>query len=85
MPRRIVFNPFTSRFDYIDVGTIPEYDSDPVVLNFNDTWVLATGTLLAGEAMGVLGLTYSGDLSSPIYQLSYYTNEATIVRTPLNP
>jgi len=83
MPRRIIFNPFTSRFDYIDVGTIPEYDADPVVLNFEDTWVLATGTLLAGEAMGVLGLTYSGDLATPSYQLSYYTKEMTIVRTPL--
>lgn len=85
MPRRIVFNPFTSRFDYIDIGTIPEYNADPVVLNFGDTWVLATGTLLAGEAMGVLGLTYSGDLGTAVYQLSYYTTEANIVRTPLNP
>jgi len=83
MPKRIVFNPFTSRFDYVDVGTIPEYASDPVVLNFNDTWVLATGTLLGGDAMGVLGLTYSGDLGSATYLLSYYTTEGTIVRTPL--
>jgi hypothetical protein len=83
MPKRIIFNPFTSRFDYIDVGTIPEYAADPVVLNFNDTWVLATGTLLGGDAMGVLGLTYSGDLGSATYLLSYYTTENTIVRTPL--
>lgn len=83
MVLRIVFNPFSAKFDFIDIGTIPEYDADPVVLNFNDTWVLATGTLLAGDAMGVLGLTYSGDLSTPSYQLSYYTNEATIKRTPL--
>lgn len=83
MPKRIIFNPFTSKFDYIDVGTIPEYSSDPVPLNFNDTWVLATGTLLGGDAMGVLGLTYSGDLGSATYLLSYYTDEGTIVRTPL--
>lgn len=83
MPRRIIFNPFTSKFDYIDVGTIPQYNVDPLPLSFGDTWVLATGTLLAGEAMGVLGLTYSGDLATPSYQLSYYTNEATIRRTSL--
>ena len=83
MTLRIVFNPFSSKFDFIDIGTIPEYPMDPVVLNFGDTWVLATGTFLAGNAMGVLGLTYSGDFSSPTYQLSYYTNENTIVRTPL--
>jgi len=85
MAKRIIFNPFTSKFDYIDIGTIPEYDTDPFPLNFGDTWVLATGTLLAGQAMGVLGLTYSGDLGTATYQLSYYTTEATIVRTPLNP
>lgn len=83
MPLRIVFNPFTAKFDYVDVGTIPEYNADPFPLNFNDTWVLATGTSLAGEAMGVLGLTYSGDMGTASYQLSYYTNEGTIVRTPL--
>lgn len=84
MSFKFVFNPLTAKFDIVDGNVvIPELFSDPTSPEHGETWVLVTGTLLGGEAMGVLGLTYSGDLSTPAYRLSYYTNEGTIVRTPL--
>ena len=64
-------------------GTIPEYYTDPVSPTPGQTWVLATLKMAAGSPIGLLlSLTYS--ISVYTYQLSYYTSEGTIIRTPLN-
>ncbi len=86
MALKIVFNPFTGKFDFINSTslTIPEVMVDPSSPGAGDSWVLLSHVGLAGEAMGVLGLTYSGDIVSNRYLLSYYTTEGTTVRTELS-
>lgn len=89
MAYKFVFNPLTAKFDIVSIGssgpaTIQELYSDPVSPSQQDTWVLAIEFATAGEAMGVMGLTYSGDLAGFTYKLSYRTIEGTTVRTDLN-
>jgi len=86
MSLQIVFNPFTGKFDFVNSTntTIPEVTMDPSSPTAGETWVLMSSVGLAGEAMGVLGLTYSGDAAHSTYQLSYYTTEGTTVRTELS-
>jgi hypothetical protein len=86
---QFVFNPLSGKFDIVNVAsggtpTIPEVYQDPSSPTPQQTWILATTNYTAGQAMGIMGLTYSGDLASDTYQLSYRTNEGTTVRTPLN-
>lgn len=85
MAQSFVFNPFTGKFDIVNTGvSIPEVTMDPSSPSAGDTWVLVAGAGLAGEGMGVLGLTYSGDVAHTTYQLSYFTLASTIVRTELS-
>lgn len=90
MGQRFVFNPLTAKFDIINVGSsgtpsIPEvYNTDPISPNPEDTWILAIEVNVAGEAMGIMGLTYSGDVGSFKYKLSYRTLEGTTIRTVLS-
>lgn len=87
MSLKIVFNPFTGKFDYINTATatatIPEFTSDPVSPTPEEAWVLHTGFAVAGSPIGLLlSLTYSAPTSGN-YQFSYYTLEGTIKRVPL--
>lgn len=89
MAYKFVFNPLTAKFDVVNVGsggpaTIQELYSDPVTPSPQDTWVLAVEFAGAGDAMGIMGLTYSGDLAGFTYKLSYRTIEGTTVRTDLD-
>ncbi len=85
---KIVFNPFTGKFDYINKTqtTIPQYETfDPVSPSPEDTWVLHTGgiPMVAGSPIGLLlSLTYAGP-SGGTYQLSYRTLEGTTKRVAL--
>jgi len=88
MAYKFVFNPLTAKFDLINLASataaIPQYYSDPVAPAPEETWVLAIQFGASGHAMGVLGLTYTGDLFAFNYTLSYRTLEGTTVRTVLN-
>lgn len=61
-------------------STIPEVTTDPVSPTTGQIWLLANGkTGTAGQAMGVLGLTYSQpEVES--YDLSIYTQEEKTIR-----
>lgn len=87
MSLKIVFNPFTGRFDYINAAsgntTIPEYSVDPVSPAPEDAWVLHSGFAAAGSPIGLLlSLTYAVPTTGS-YQFSYRTTEGTTVRVPL--
>lgn len=85
------FNPLGPPFDEVNAGSsgsvnIPELSADPASPTAQEAWVLKTttgGGGSAGQLMGILGLTYAGG-GTTTYQFSYYTNEGTIVRTPLS-
>jgi len=59
----VVFNPFTGDFQYLNSGgssQITQVTSDPSSPQSGDVWVLVNGSAgSAGQAMGILGLTYS--------------------------
>lgn len=67
--------------------TVTEYDNaDPVSPTAGTIWVKRTFTPLGnpGDGMGLLlALTYSG-VGASTYELSYKTNENTIIRTVLS-
>lgn len=67
------------------LATIPELTSDPSSPSAEEVWVLRSGSLSGGGSpIGLLlALTYSGT-GSYTYQLSYYTNEGTTIRTTLS-
>lgn len=84
------FNPFIGNFDVDnDSGggtTIPEYATDPVSPSAEDVWVLRTDTAdgTAGSPRGLLlSLTYTGNMLSSSYQLSYRTAAGTTIRTTM--
>ena len=66
-------------------ASIQQVDTDPGVPTAEDAWVLRTvaGSHADGELMGILGLTYTGDVGSSTYQLSYRTLQSTTVRVSL--
>lgn len=65
-------------------STIPEVTTDPVSPTINQAWVLDIGSVgVAGQAMGVLGLTYSRTEVDQ-YQLSIKMANGDIKRTNLN-
>ncbi len=67
------------RGEQISYVTIGELSTDPVAPHPNQLWMLKTD--YAGQPIGLLlALTYTGRVS---YQLSYKTNENTIIRTAL--
>jgi hypothetical protein len=85
-----VFNPFTGNLDWTDAATggaatIQQLDADPGAPAAEDAWVLRTvaGSHADGEGMGVLGLTYTGDVGSSSYQFSYRTAQATTIRVTM--
>ena len=87
MALKIVFNPFTGKFDYINSNTatptIPELTSDPVSPIPEEAWVLHTSGPSVGSPIGLLlALTYATP-SAGTYQFSYYTTEGTIKRVSL--
>lgn len=61
-------------------STIPEVSSDPISPTAGQIWLLANGKVgTGGQAMGVLGLTYSqAEVAS--YDLSIYTQEGKTIR-----
>lgn len=65
-------------------STIPEVSSDPVSPTAGQIWLLANGKVgTGGQAMGVLGLTYSqAEVNS--YDLSIYTQEGKIIRVRMS-
>lgn len=64
-------------------STISQVTTDPVNPTTGQMWVLASGTVgSAGQAMGVLGLTYSRTEVN-IYQLSFKTTNGDIKRVRL--
>lgn len=89
MTLKIIFNPISGKFDYINTSTagsvsIPEYTTDPVSPAAEDVWVLKSnvGGITAGQTMGLLlSLTYA--VPTLMYQLSYRTAEGTTKRTVL--
>lgn len=87
MALKLVFNPFTGKFDYVNpttaVASIPELTSDPVSPTPEEAWVLYSGTIPAGTPMGLLlSLTY-GTQAIGTYQFSYKTLEGPIKRVSL--
>jgi len=87
MSLKIVFNPFTGKFDYINaapaISTIPEYMADPVSPSPEEAWVLYSGFPPVGSPIGLLlSLTHAVP-SAGSYQLSYETLEGTIKRVAL--
>lgn len=87
MSLKIIFNPFTGKFQYINVATsnvvIPELTSDPVSPTSEEAWVLYSGTIPAGTPMGLLlSLTYATPTTGT-YQFSYRTLEGTTKRVAL--
>ena len=87
MSLKIVFNPFTGKFDYVNPTTatasIPELTSDPVAPDPEEAWVLYSGTIPAGTPMGLLlSLTYATSVTGT-YQFSYRTLEGTTKRVSL--
>lgn len=87
MSLKIVFNPFTGKFDYINADntnvTIPELTADPVSPTPEEAWVLHSGSAPVGSPIGLLlTLTYATPTDGN-YQFSYYTLEGTIKRVPL--
>lgn len=79
MIKRFSFNALTGNFDL--VGVVPELNPDPGSPAPGDVWVRSADVgFNAGDAMGVMGLTYSG----PSYSLSYKTESGGIVRTELS-
>lgn len=82
---KIVFNPFSGKFDYINgaKASIPEYTVDPVSPAPEDAWVLHDGFAVVGSPIGLLlSLTYAVQTSGQ-YRFSYRTLEGTTVRVPL--
>lgn len=83
---KIVFNPFTGKFDYVNSAQtqIPEYEgSDPVSPAPEDTWVLHTDIPPIGSPVGLLLALTHADIKTGRYLLSYYTLENTIKRVEL--
>lgn len=73
-----------SPIPYTGSSTISQVATDPVSPTPGQIWVLATGQVgTAGQAMGVLGLTYSRQ-EVQTYQLSYATSNGDIRRVPLS-
>lgn len=65
-------------------STIPQVTTDPVSPTAGQIWVLATGTVgTGGQAMGVLGLTYSRS-EVRRYDLSYKASNGSIIRMRLS-
>lgn len=65
-------------------STIPQVATDPVSSTAGQTWVLASGTTgVSGQAMGVLGLTYSR-AEVEHYDLSYKAENGDIIRVRLS-
>lgn len=65
-------------------STISEVSSDPVSPTAGQIWLLANGKVgAAGQAMGVLGLTYS-QTEVASYDLSIYTQEGKTIRVRMS-
>jgi len=84
---KLVFNPFTGKFDFVNAQTdttfIPELVEDPDPLVAEGAWVLNSQAQTVGSPIGLLlSLTYATP-SGQKYQFSYYTLEGTIVRVQL--
>jgi hypothetical protein len=87
MALKLVFNPFTGKFDYINAATatatIPELTSDPVSPTPEEAWVLHEAPAAIGSPIGLLlSLTHATSIGGS-YQFSYYTTEGTIKRVTL--
>lgn len=66
------------------IPIIPQVVSDPASPTAGQMWVLAIGQVgTAGQAMGVLGLTYSDEVVQS-YQLSYKASNGDIKRVGLS-
>lgn len=68
-------------------NTIQELIADPLLPSPEEVWVLRTisGAIADGIPIGMLlALTYTGNVGSSTYQLSYQTIEGPIVRVTLN-
>lgn len=64
-------------------STVPQVTSDPVSPSAGQIWVLANGTNgSAGEAMGVMGLTYSRS-EVDFYELSFVADNGDIKKARL--
>lgn len=87
MSLKIIFNPFTGKFDYINTATatpiIPEYTSDPVSPTPEETWVLYSGPAIVGSPIGLLLSLTHAQPTVGSYLFSYYTLEGSIKRVPL--
>ncbi len=87
MSLKIVFNPFTGKFDYVNAEnqtvTIPEFDSDPVSPTPEEAWVLHSGGAAVGSPIGLLLSLTHAVVSGGTYQFSYRTLEGTTKRVPL--
>lgn len=87
MALKLLFNPTTGKFDYVNESTaisIPEYNTDPVSPSAEEVWVRKStvGGIAPGQSIGLLlALTYAS--STYLYELSYRTIEGTTKRVVL--
>lgn len=83
----VKFNPLSGNFDLVNETSVTQYDNvDKTSPVAGDVWVKRTVGVdgVVGEPRGMLlALTYSGAGTSA-YELSYQTNESTIIRTVLS-